>query len=256
MVRNSQQRPSKPAKSLEMAGYETARGAQGDVAGGTNLYSFVPQKDCPTAPKRPPPLTKRPAEPLTETEVWKLVGALSSRTSTGLRNRALIIVLWRAGLRISEALALRPSDVDSSAGTLRVLHGKGDKARTASIDRGAFEYLDRWLERRSTLGLPAGATLFCALNGPPVLTSYVRKMMPKWAARAGITKRVHAHGLRHTHAVELRREGVEVGLIAQQLGHSSIATTDRYLNHIAPAEVAKAIHARRMHKPNSPERQR
>jgi site-specific recombinase XerD len=57
---------------------------------------------------------------------------------------------------------------------------------------------------------------------------------PKLAAKAGVDKRVHPHGLRHAHAYELTMEGVEMPIIQRQLGHTSLATTDRYLNHIAP----------------------
>jgi integrase len=70
-------------------------------------------------------------------------------------------------------------------------------------------------------------------------------LLPRLVSRAGIEKRVHPHGLRHTHATELAREGVSVGLIQQQLGHRSLATTDRYLRHIAPIQLITAIQDRR-----------
>jgi hypothetical protein len=68
--------------------------------------------------------------------------------------------------------------------------------------------------------------------------------MPKLAVKVGIAKRVHAHGLRHTHAAELRAEGVDIGIISEQLGHTSIATTVRYLDHIAPVAVVEAMRER------------
>jgi integrase len=73
---------------------------------------------------------------------------------------------------------------------------------------------------------------------------YVRRMLPDLAAKAGIDKRVHAHGLRHTHAAELRTEGVDIGIISKQLGHHSISTTAHYLDHIAPHSVLTAIQKR------------
>ena len=76
-------------------------------------------------------------------------------------------------------------------------------------------------------------------------SSYVRALFPKLARKAGIAKRVHAHGLRHTHAAELAAEGVPMNLIQAQLGHSSLATTSRYLDHIAPTQLVEAIRARR-----------
>ncbi len=84
----------------------------------------------------------------------------------------------------------------------------------------------------------------CTLKGRPVQTAYVRGLLPRLAARAGIEKRVHPHGLRHTHAAELMREGVPVNVISRQLGHSSIATTARYLDHIQPQEVIEAMQRR------------
>ena len=176
------------------------------------------------------------AEPLTKAEVDRLLGQCSSRAPTGIRNRALIIVMYRAGLRISEALALRPSDVNPERGTLRVLHGKGDKPRTVSLDPGAMSVLMRWIDRRAACGFRNGP-LFCTLKGTPVLGGYVRDMLKRLKVKAGIEKRIHPHGLRHTHAAELVSEHAPMNMIREQLGHASLATTDRYLRDIAPADV-------------------
>ena len=185
-----------------------------------------------------------PAEVLTPDEVRTLIRACSSRAPTGIRNRALIVVLYRGGLRISEALALKPKDLDRDAGTIRVLHGKGDRARTVGLDPTAFSLLERWLDHRATLGINGRAVLFCTLRGKPLATAYMRALLPRLARRAGIEKRVHAHGLRHTHAAELAREGVPVNVIQMQLGHASLAVTDRYIRHIAPEQVIEAMRAR------------
>lgn len=72
----------------------------------------------------------------------------------------------------------------------------------------------------------------------------MRRLLPRIAARAEIHKRVHAHGLRHAHAAELVAEGVPVNVIQQQLGHASLATTDRYLRHIAPRQRVEAMRGR------------
>ncbi len=79
-----------------------------------------------------------PAELLSEEEARALVRACSARAPTGIRNRALINLLYRGGLRVSEALALMPKDVDQAAGTVTVLHGKGDRRRVVGIDPAAF----------------------------------------------------------------------------------------------------------------------
>lgn len=189
---------------------------------------------------------KRPAQVLTEDEVRALLAQCSHRAPTGIRDRALITVLYRTGLRISEALDLRPSDIDPKAGTLAVLHGKGDHARVIGIEDAVLATLQLWLVTRKGLGLAKkGFPLFCTLAGGPLSANQVRQMVKRRAARAGIEKRVHPHGLRHTHAAELSREGTPVNVIQAQLGHASLATTSVYLDHIAPADVIALGRSRR-----------
>ena len=179
---------------------------------------------------------KFPGEPLTEAEVGALLRGCSLRAPTGIRNRALLTLLYRSGLRISEALALRPADVNLTDGTLRVLHGKGNKSRTVGLDPGAGDAVSRWLDKRREYGFRNGP-LFCTLAGGPVSPGYCRDMLKRQAAKAGLEKRVHPHGLRHTHAAELVREGVPMNVIRDQLGHASLAVTDRYLRDVAPADL-------------------
>ena len=185
-----------------------------------------------------------PPEILTPDEVRALIKACSHRAPTGVRNRALLVLLYRGGFRIAEALALKPKDLDRQAGTVTILHGKGDKRRTIGLDPGAFAVVERWLDVRLKRGINGRAPLICTLRGAPVATAYVRALLPRLAARAGIEKRVHAHGLRHTHAAELALEGTPMNLIQAQLGHGSLATTDRYLRHVAPAQLIEAMRAR------------
>jgi site-specific recombinase XerD len=187
---------------------------------------------------------KYPAEILTPDEVAELFRQISITTSIGIRNRALITVLYRAGLRHSEALGLFTKDVDLAAGTIAVLHGKGDRSRTVGLDPGACHVIGEWIERRNQLGFGASATLFCTMRGTRMKTSYLKSLLPRLARQAGIGKRVHPHGLRHTHAYELMMEGVEMPIIQRQLGHVSLATTAVYLNHIAPRQVIETMRKR------------
>jgi len=187
---------------------------------------------------------KLPPEPLTTPEVRSLLAACSRRAPTGIRNQALLIVLWRAGLRCSEALDLRPKDLDDRLGTVRVLHGKGDKHRTLGLDPEAFAVVERWLDRRKALDVPKSAPLFCTLAGGRLQPHYVRALCKRLAKRAGIEKRVHPHGLRHSHAFELAQEGVPLHLVQAQLGHSSLAVTNRYVNHLNPAELVERMQQR------------
>jgi site-specific recombinase XerD len=187
---------------------------------------------------------KLPPEPLSPDEVKALIRACSKRAVTGIRNQALIVVLYRAGLRISEALALMPKDLDAKGGMIRVLHGKGDKSRVVGLDAGAWAILALWLDRRSAAGINSRAPVFSTLKGQPIKSAYIRKLLPRLARKAGIDKRVHAHGLRHTHAFELAGEGTPLHVIQSQLGHASVATTDRYIRHLNPAVVVEAIRSR------------
>ena len=185
-----------------------------------------------------------PAEVLTREEVQQLLHGCSPQAPTGIRNRALLVVLYRGMLRLAEALALQPKDLDRKAGTVRVLAGKGKKARTIGLDPEAFAVVERWVDARKALGIKARAPLFCTLAGGPIAQPYVRALLNRLAGKAGIEKRVHPHGLRHTGAAELAAEGHPMNLVQAQLGHSSLATTSRYLAHIAPQELVDAMQAR------------
>ncbi len=190
-----------------------------------------------------------PVEPLTSAEVAALLRQCSTTAPTGIRNRALITVMYRCGLRVSEALDLRASEVNPANGTVHVLRGKGGKARVVGLDDGGMALLQRWMDKRAQLGYKHGP-LFCTLRGTPVSGVYVRNMMKRLGRKAGIEKRVHPHGLRHSHAVEMAAEGIAMNVIQKQLGHHRLSTTDTYLNHIAPADVIAMGRAR---KPWNPE---
>ena len=101
-----------------------------------------------------------------------------------------------------------------------------------------------WFELRADLGLGPREPIFCTLRGNRMAVSYMRTVLPRLARKAGIYKRVHPHGFRHTHAYELMMEEVPIGIIQRQLGHASIATTAVYLDHVAPKQVIEAITAR------------
>lgn len=185
-----------------------------------------------------------PPEPLTPQEALSLLSACSAVAPTGIRNRALLVLLWRGGLRVSEALALMPKDVDPTRGTVRVLRGKGHKARTVGLDPTAMAVIQRWLDCRRDLQIDGRAPLVCTLKGRSLKSSYCRALLPRLARKAGVLKRVHPHGLRHTHAVELARERVPLVVISRQLGHSSAAITNTYINHLNPEEVVETMQAR------------
>lgn len=181
-----------------------------------------------------------PVEILTRAEVEALLKACG-RSRTGHRNRALLALLWRCGLRVSEARSLEPRDVDLKRGTVRVRHGKGDRSRTVGLDALASGALEAWLRVR-----PAGGTaLLCTLDGAALYSSYPRNLLKRLARRAGIDKRVHPHGLRHAYAVELVQEGASVVFVRDLLGHASIATTDGYLRGLGASPAVAFARGRR-----------
>ena len=100
---------------------------------------------------------------------------------------------------------------------------------------------------RTDLRLDSRHPLFCTARGGAVSSSYIMRLLNRLGEQAGIGKRVHPHGLRHTHAAQLRAEGVDIGIISKQFGHRSIATTARYLDHIAPWAVVEASRAATCH---------
>jgi len=172
----------------------------------------------------------------------------SNRSSSGIRLRALIGVMYGSGLWLSEVLALRGHDVDGKAGTVRVRHGKCDKSRVVGIDPHGMALLDAWLERRRTLGLNGRHLIFATYTehnlGTALDPRYVRAALAKLGVKAGIEKRVHPHGLRHSLAFDMAMTGVPTHQIQAALGHSSLAITDRYVRHIAPADVVATMRSR------------
>ena len=210
------------------------------------MYAPVSIDVGPSLHGRPPANKGRryPPEVLTPAEIQALFDACALKPYTELRNRAFLAVLYRTGLRCSEALALEPKDVDFFGTSIRVLHGKGDRSRTVGIDQGALDIIKAWVVERERRGFTRTQPLFCTQTGKAMSGSYVREQIKRLGIKAGIAKRVHAHGLRHTHAFELMMEGIPISIIQRQLGHASLATTDTYLSHIAPKHVIEAISGR------------
>lgn len=186
-----------------------------------------------------------PPDPPNVDEISRLLIACGD-TPTGLRLHALIVVLWRTGLRISEALALTESDLHPEDGSIIVRKGKGGKRRVSMMDPWGWERVKPWLKHREQL--PAGP-VFCVVQGPTSGTRVwshtdVRRELKRAAFRAGIRKRIAPHQLRHAHAVELWREGIDLLAVQRQLGHARLDVTQLYLRSISPTEVLAPIFAR------------
>jgi site-specific recombinase XerD len=181
----------------------------------------------------------------TPDEIQKLLKTFNTRAPTGARNMALVVVLWRSGLRIGEALALLPKDLDARHYTIQVRRGAGARRRFVAVNAEAWSVLDRWLDKRHTLGIPGGRPVFCTLRGEPLSPEYVRAMLRRKASRAGIDRIIRPHGLRHAFASELAAEGQPPSVIRDALGHSSLATTEMYLRDVSPERLITVLRARR-----------
>ena len=154
---------------------------------------------------------------LTPDEVLAVLRQCSRTAPTGLRNRALITLLYRGGLKLSEALELAADDLDLRAQAVAVRAELGADTRAVYLDPLATAVLERWVTARARI-LTRRAPLICTLKGDPVDPSYVRKLFHRLGRQAQIDKRVHPAGLRRTHAIELELEGAPAAVIDNQLG--------------------------------------
>jgi site-specific recombinase XerD len=213
-----------------------------DAAGRRQSPAAMPGFHC----GRPPRNKGRsyPADPPTVEEIVAVMRRAGDRPP-GLRTRALIVLLWRAGLRINEALSLAESDLDPARGSILIRCGKGGRRRQVGMYAWGWEHLDRWLEVRVTM--PVGA-LLCVLAGPtggrPWSATAARGTLRHLAVSAGVRRRFAPHQLRHAHAVEMAREGVPLVVIQRQLGHANLGITSIYIEGIDSSEIINAVHRR------------
>lgn len=188
-----------------------------------------------------------PAEPLTLAECQTLLAwaEIDARPRwTGLRMKAALVLMWRAGLRASEALNVRERDFDFDNGLLRVRDGKHGKTAAVALDPDAIRILMDWqAERRKQGASPSGQWLQ-AMGRPEWTYHSMNLAVKRLAKRAGITKRVSCHQFRHTMAAHMADEQVDLRIIQQQLRHENIHTTHRYVNHLNPTALADAISQR------------
>lgn len=174
----------------------------------------------------------RPPVPITP-DLWLHIrAALSGNDRVSRRNLALLSTIYHCGLRLNEALQLQRNDIDIQRKQIRVRCGKGRKFRVVAIPDVAIDDLSSVL--------PQDGWVFVTADGSPILDSYVRSFMGRLAHRIGV-ERLHAHGGRHGHALFLASQNVPLNLIRDQLGHSNISTTDRYIARLDPTARVRAI---------------
>lgn len=175
--------------------------------------------------------------------VDKLLESPGSNLHTGLRDRAMLHLLYGAGLRVSELITLRVSDLEQSAGTIRVI-GKGNKQRIVPVGREALEVLDEYLrvQRPQLLKGRASAYLFVTARGSAMTRQAFWKLLRVHGKRAGIFKRLSPHVLRHTFATHLIEGGADLRSVQAMLGHADIGTTEIY-THVMRSRLKQVVEA-------------
>lgn len=174
-----------------------------------------------------PKLSTRVAEPLSPADVERLLNAPPPRSFCGLRDRAILEFLY-CGLRIGEAMALDVADVHPDEGYAKVL-GKGSKERMVPISGKAVEALRRYRELRDRRVGSGDGALFVSRSGARLTKGGFWRRFKRHAARAGITRRVYPHLLRHSFAVHMLAGHADLRSLQLLLGHTSLSTTQRYL---------------------------
>jgi site-specific recombinase XerD len=214
-----------------------------DAAGRRRSPATLPGYHAGRAPRNKG--QRYPADPPTVEEIIAVMReTLADRH--GARLRAMMVALWRGGLRVQEVLALTERDLNPRRGSVLVANGKGGRRREIGMDAWGWEQLRPWLAAR--VELPVGP-LFCIIDGPtrgrPWSSAGVRVELRRLAAQAGVRRRFAPHQLCHAHALELAREGVPLNIIQRQLGHVNLGTTSIYLQGIDTEEIIATVHARR-----------
>lgn len=179
-------------------------------------------------------------EVLTIAEVDALLKAPDSKTSAGARDRAVLQMIYASGLRVSEVCGLNLHDVDDKVVRVR---GKGGKERVIPVASSAVDAIDYYLVNYRMYGKGEAETaLFIGEKGKRIDRTRVWKLVKFYAKTVGITKVISPHTLRHSFATHLLENGADLRVIQEMLGHSSIATTDRY-THISQRHLKESFEA-------------
>ena len=182
---------------------------------------------------RSPKLPQRLPSFLPKDESKNLLDSPVERTEAGLRDRALLELLYATGLRVAECCGLDLDDLDRQQGSVRVM-GKGGKERVVPAGDVALQALDAWLTVRGEGRGP----LFTNPRGGRLSTRGVHRIVKSRARAAGIDRRVTPHTFRHSFATHMLGEGADLRLIQELLGHSRLSTTQRY-THVSAEHLMK-----------------
>lgn len=194
--------------------------------------------DSTTRLRYPKAAGRRPKlQPFNRLEMRAILLQYHRRSYQTVRDKAIIVFLYRGAARIGATLRMMPDDIDWEHNIVRIYKDKGGKTRTITLDERSMDFLRRWNVFRNHLGVPANVPFFCSCKPPftrHVDRAYIIQRFRKYCQKAGIDRPVNLHLLRHTGASELLEEGFDVATISRVLGHSSIQTTYRYLHELRP----------------------
>lgn len=205
------------------------------------VYDEVITSD-PTELLESPRIGRKLPDYLTDKEVDLMIDSIDRSTDEGERNRALLEVLYACGLRVSELIHLRLSDIFEKEGFLRVI-GKGDKERVVPIHAHAMKALQLYIrEIRVHADIQRGEEdiVFLSKRGKRMARSTVFTMIRNTAEACGIRKAIGPHTFRHSFATALVNNGADLRVVQQLLGHESITTTEIY-THLNETELRNAI---------------
>ena len=197
----------------------------------------------PTLRLEPPKRTPRFPKTLTEADVEALLAAPDAGKPLGLRDRAMLEVLYATGLRVSELVGLKASELSLDMGVVRVF-GKGSKERMVPLGEEAIAWLTRYLRDARARLLKGGAAdaVFVTPRGGPMTRQAFWHLIKRHGARAIPGKALSPHTLRHAFATHLLNHGADLRVVQLLLGHADISTTQIY-THVA-RERLKTLHAK------------
>lgn len=186
-----------------------------------------------------PKIGRRLPKVLSQGEIERLLDVPDAASFRGLRDRAMLHVMYAAGLRVSEVVGLKLGDIDTRKGVVFAL-GKGGKRRLVPLGEPALDALDAYLEERGKHPrAQATAALFLSPRGGALTRQGVWKLLGAYARAVGITKPASPHKLRHSFATHLLEGGADLRSVQALLGHANIATTEIY-THVADDHVRAA----------------
>lgn len=215
------------------------------LSGVRSFYRFLVldgyMDDDPTELLESPQIGQHLPEYLTVEEVDLLEGAIDLTAWEGQRNKAIIEVLFSCGLRVSELVNLKLSDIFEEEKFMRVF-GKGNKERLVPISAKALQELHYWYMDRNLMRIKPGEEDFVFLNrrGAHLTRTMILIMIKRAAVAAGIPKTISPHTLRHSFATALLKGGADLRAIQVLLGHEDISTTEVY-THLETSDLKKTI---------------